>query len=194
MTAVAKGHDMAATKDAATRIMISELCSKCWGDGCYYSSQWAEWNRIWNETERQAQQEQKATIGIALGTERSWVMDRVEKILKERGVEQPEGPEEPPCPECEGKGRCEKSVTIAEFAALIDPRNDTGSALQLRIAIIKVLPDLAQLEDLCSSSTMIRDLATKIYKTLSNAIQADVERLAAGDHGLTKSGKLREIG
>ena len=112
---------MAGTTDRETRVLIDEFCSECKGEGSSYSPDWAEWNKQYGEAEKQAEQDIKTWVfsAIAIGGERAWIVDRIEAIMKERGIERPGGPEQPFCCECEGKGRRIRSVTLIEFGRLL---------------------------------------------------------------------------
>lgn len=101
--------------DLGTRVRIDTLCVECDGEGHYHDPEWSAWSAAYSEAEEQAK--------LELGVKRdSWqpVIDRAEAIMRERGITQPTGPEEPPCAECEGDGRVVKFIKLEELAALLD--------------------------------------------------------------------------
>lgn len=116
---------MSRSKDAerraamGTRLTIETPCEACNCEGHYNDPEWAEFGRKLEQAERQAERE----LGVGRYERRTEVATRAETILRENGVLEPTGPEQPPCGECEGKGRITKDVTIAELARLIDVEN-----------------------------------------------------------------------
>jgi hypothetical protein len=111
------------TTDRETKLLLEELCPECRGEGCYYSPAWVGFNKAWDEAKKQADEESER---ISLDYPSAWARDRAERLLNERGISQPSGPEEPDCPTCEGSGRATRYVTILELADLIDAARAAG--------------------------------------------------------------------
>ena len=99
------------TADRETKVLIDELCPECKGEGCYYAPAWAEWNKAYTEVEKEIE---------AVHAPRKDVIEQIERKLRERGIEEPQGPEEPDCPTCEGSGRDKRYVTLLELGDMIE--------------------------------------------------------------------------
>ncbi len=110
-----------------TRLAIEVPCEACNCEGHYHDPSWIEFGQQLEKAEIQAETE----LGVGRYEKRSEVMTLADAILREKGILEPSGPEQPACGECEGKGRITKDVTIHDLARMIDQANGLCGACRL---------------------------------------------------------------